>query len=427
MGRLQYFLNVDDAARRRAALVAMGIGCGVGMFVQSRGQSFKAAAYTAVVLTGIVFTLRVWLYCHAVAKPRILPVNDPAFARRRLIKALATAVIMFGLVIVPVQVEAGVLDRRLRALARNTPLSAEDTAKIANDLNTAQRWRVDLPSATLIEIRDAVKRSALIPPPGQSIPDAANALAEYGQSTNQLDDWHRPDSKQILAALTSGALHMKRGEYDAALPDFTRAIGLAKDNRSLQIEGLKCRAVLYCMGLRRYDDALADAQSAEALGALDLSVIFFVEGVALAHRNNPEDAKRATQLLTLASHMQPIFFTATGPEAMPETWPAYYGNIYSELSIIFFDFNEFDKSREYAQRALRFIPTEQPRITDDLYEIIIVSYLRLGNYEAALKTTNEFAARVGSGEAARWRDLVEFYPQQPAFTLNELMRLMDRE
>jgi hypothetical protein len=50
------------------------------------------------------------------------------------------------------------------------------------------------------------------------------------------------------------------------------------------------RAALYLI-MHQYDEALADAESARALGALDLTTVFLVEGVTLANHDNPDDLK----------------------------------------------------------------------------------------------------------------------------------------
>src|SRR5712691_524315 len=112
MGRLQYFLTVDDVSRHRSALAAMAVGFAVGLAMQVLGKPFKFSAYVAIAANAAMFTIGIWRYCRSTPKKVVRPAPIPI--RRTIVRGLLAAAAIGVLSVVPIQrVEAGVLDRRL--------------------------------------------------------------------------------------------------------------------------------------------------------------------------------------------------------------------------------------------------------------------------------------------------------------------------
>ena len=415
MDRLQYFLTIDDAARRKSALIAIAAGFGFGMAAEAIGEPFDISAYSSIAMLSTVFTVRVWLYCHAATNRQLLA--NPIFFRPKLFRAaIVAAVFVILTAISGPRVEAGVLDRRLRVLS-DKPLSPENAEKITDSLGIAEQWHLVVPPSTLVQVRSTIKKSAADAPQLQTISGPANALARYDREIGgpyddvpvQVRAAYERALESFLALSTPSP-----AAYSAALSSFTRVIILSDGYPRLQARALLFRATLYLLG-GEIDKALADAKIAEALGTLDLGEIFLIEGSALARGTNPEDLKRAIRLLTLADQMGP----GIGQDSL-----MYHTLALGSRCLTYYHLGEFQETITDAQKLLTIVPP-QLHFWQSALKLLSLSYLRIGDYANALKTAEEYAKKVRSPEAMQWLDLVRYYPTDPQFALNELTNSLE--
>jgi tetratricopeptide (TPR) repeat protein len=425
MNRLQYFLTIDDAARQKSAVLAIVIGAIVGMGLELSGQPFDLSAYIAVGVLSAVFTIRVFWYCSAVAMSK--RVSVPTLPRRSLLKAATAAAALFIVGVIPTpRIEAEVLDRRLRALTRRSPLSPEAAEQIADDLNLAEQWKIPLPHQTLVQVRDTIKKSALqAPQSAQSAPLAkpANALVDYDRQDSRVVAELRGVPPLAVEEAHRGQEYLFRGNAQGnradlilSLEALTNAIELSNGNARLQATYLLMRAMTNS-SLGNDDAALADVRAAEALGSLEIFYITLIEGVALADRTNPQDLRRAINLLTLSLQLK------TDPSLDPLIYQLV---AHSGRCEAYFRLGEYQKAAADAREALATamgngapLRLQVPEV-NNMYKFMILSYLGLQDYQEALKSANEYRARVGSPEAEQWFEMVQRYPQDPRFVWNSL-------
>ena len=410
--KLQYFLTIDDAARQRSTLISAAAGFLSGMLLQWYGNPFDVSAYFSVAVASGVFTLRTLLYCRT-AKARLL--TEPVVERRRVLRFAAVAAAVFLLSVLPARrVEAGVLDRRLRALTPGPSLTPDAPEKITDTMELAQRWGVSIPSTTLVRVRDAIKASAVSTPNLDALPPAANALTEYGRSIAPLPT---PRGVEALAEVSLGSQLMRDAAIahpavdtnaaKAAVAAYSRAIQLSNGDRTIQSRALLGRASTYTL-LGRFDDAYSDAKSAEALDSTDLPALVLIEGLTLAtHTTQPSDLKQAAGLLALAEKMQ----------APPDLASDSKGMAVTTLAEVYYDLGNYNESRAAALRGLALAP---PLMINALYQLLSVSFLRSGEYEEALRVAKEYSAKAGDSRSAEWLQLVSNYPTAPQASLDLL-------
>jgi tetratricopeptide (TPR) repeat protein len=149
------------------------------------------------------------------------------------------------------------------------------------------------------------------------------------------------------------------------------------------------------------------------MGSLDLPVIFFIEGFALADHRDPEDLRLAIKLLTLAIRSK---MDAPGDPL------AYQVIAYAGRASAYYAIGDFSKSVADSRKLVAMIPPDR-HLLQDSYKLLTISLLRSGDYQSALAAAMEYMTRIGDPEARRWLDLVEFYPQNPQFALNELLKI----
>src|SRR5579862_945668 len=159
MDRLQHFLTVDDAARAKAAWIGMAAGITFGLWLQWHGEDFASAAYSAVAILAVTYTLRVWWYCKTVPAAAVERVNGRRHrVSRRLVMSFASWITILLVNIVPLpEAEAAILNRRLRALTKGEELSPQQAEKVGSLLNTAAAGPIKLPEDTRIQVYRAVK------------------------------------------------------------------------------------------------------------------------------------------------------------------------------------------------------------------------------------------------------------------------------
>jgi len=199
--------------------------------------------------------------------------------------------------------------------------------------------------------------------------------------------------------------------YDAALSAINHAIDLSSGNPRLRAEIFLQRAVLH-LRAKKFDEALADAETAEALGAIDLDAIFLVEGVTLSLHEDPKDLRQAVRLLTLADQI----------ESPVDPFDYRIIVLYSRCSA-YYKLGEFRETVADAHRLLAILPANAHAV-QTTYKLLTVSYLRLGEYKSAQSTAIEYANRIGGPEARQWLDIVNYYPKNPQLALNELVRVI---
>jgi tetratricopeptide (TPR) repeat protein len=295
----------------------------------------------------------------------------------------------------PAVVEAAMLDRRLRASTRHLPLSAEEVAITEDSLRIGQQRQVRIPETTVIQVREAIKVSALQKPALPNIAGAADALKDY-ERTNKLGAPTAASlafiegGEQMQSALRDYPSRIDESELNVAVATLTRAIALAGGNKPLRIEALMERARAYNF-LQEPNEALADAEEAYRLGALDLASIASIESTALVTRSRPEDLRRAIDLITISIQLNP-------PEWLLSIDPAkkieYQVEQLARRAIAFYRLGEFTKAIEDCRRALDLTPGLTPRPYPDeissLFRTMILSYLREGNGEDARKAAAQW-------------------------------------
>jgi hypothetical protein len=166
-------------------------------------------------------------------------------------------------------------------------LSSREAEEVADSLDRIRGKHLSLPVTTKIQVRDAIKNSALREPRGP-FTDAAKALVKYVREVFTPARISGPSEAEIAmdaavryAFPAVGAYPaIDRSEAALAISDFTRAIQLSGNNTTLKSDALLSRGTLYAL-LSDPDAALADAEASEMLGEADLSDIISIERFAL--------------------------------------------------------------------------------------------------------------------------------------------------
>ncbi len=418
MSKLYDFYFRDHRARWGAYGWVMLAAFGYGAF--SAGVLRRPERQVTFELAGLVLFLTIICSAWYALRNRA-PVLEADLSphERKVLKlflrpALACAVTVSALLLVVVsrvplrRIEAAKVNSELSALTRGPMLSGEQAKRVATALAVATESHAALPSSTLTRVRDAIRTSVLNGPLSPTIPAAADALARYGREIEPGLIGYNPQSSQASAALWRGkaafASSSDRMQLGAAISEFTRAVQLAGTDKGILFEALQWRALAY-ISMGKYDEALADAEAAQKLGALDLSVVLLVEGQTLAERNrNPDDLRRAVTLLSACAQMRPPLYADARD---------YHALVFSGLAQAHYELGEFSESVDNARRALAVIPLGNRAVRQDLYRLTIVSYLQLGNSEEALRTSVEFEQGVGGPEASRLREILESNRSDP--------------
>jgi tetratricopeptide (TPR) repeat protein len=320
--------------------------------------------------------------------------------------AIGAAVFVLSVVPAPM-VEAAAFDRSLRTLTKAPLLSPSDAEKVADTFGLAERWQVVVPPTTLVRVRDSIKSGVVEGGNERGLPNAADALATYDRVMN--GGAASPSSAAVEAELSAGTQLLQQTSNLSAMEEavsvFTRAVQLAGSDRVLKGRALLSRALAYS-DVGRWDEALADARAAEALGSTELYAIIEIEGMSLArHVESKPDLQEAARLLKATTEME-------SPPDLPTTGRGF---AFASLAETYYHLGEFTQSIGAAKQVLLYLP-----LFTEVYQITSLSYLRLGSYEEATRTAREYAATVRSPASVRWLQLLEEYPHSPQLSLSLL-------
>lgn len=441
MDRLQQFLTLDSHARDRAALTSMAAGFASGALARVFGYPFEVSAYGAAAMVCFFYFLQAWLYCR-IPSARTVRKEQPLIGRRFYLVATGLASLL--LMILPERsVEAAVLERRLRKLTQKSPLSPQAAKEIVSTLEQASKERLAFSVASRVQALGVVKASVL-QRPYPPFTDAASALGQYGRRISSgvpiPAEVQRAIDLAAKANMAFGAEHglaalrksqdltIDRAEAQTALSALTSVIQLPGIDPTLRLEALLMRAGLYST-IRMTDEALADAQAAEKLGAVDLSEILEIESLAFVERGlkggRTEDFSRAVNLLTVEMNLPPSKLIASNPEFVLVDRTALFEN----RAIAYYGLHQYRAAIEDSKHVLELlngIPEQSWQLfvkvsTGMQYLMIVASYLHLGNIEEALSAASEWKSRSnGDPTAERLVNTLRSLPFDPQTLLNQI-------
>lgn len=412
MTRLAEFLEVDDKERDRTAGISSLSGF-IG-FIVARTLGFDGAtsAYIVFGIMAIVYFLRIWLYARSKLELPQMAAPKLSVPRRFLMALPTSAMLVLIATIRPPRVEAAILDRRLRALARGQFLSADEAQDLADGVSVAVQHDVALSETTLIRVRDTIRTSIIRQPGSEAIQSAAHELLKYS------DEFYRrsPETPAKLeleiakqhflrARRLTGYKKLDLAEANAAISALNRAIELTGDDKTLRGTALLRRAMLYDL-LEKHDDALTDADAAYRLGVTDLATIISVEASALLGRgadtNNQDDLKQAAALFTAAIVLgPPRWATSSGVEAAT----VFLSQQYLQLGETYSHLKDFARAVDDLRHALS-IGVYPPDLAT-AYLLLILSELHLGSVSEGLNAAIEWEKKTADPEAIRVHRILE--------------------
>jgi hypothetical protein len=432
MTRLNQFLDVDDAARDRAALLSSVAG--IVAFVLGKvlldmnGKSLGWLTFGAV---GSAYLTRLWWYCSTSQRQ---PVRTDRFLvpRRFAMGAASIAILILFSIAPPDVVEAAMLDRKLRALTQDQKLSPEQAEEVGSLLDAAAKGPIKLPEGTRVQVYRAIKNSWLEYPTSRPFVDAAEGIVRYtrtvepppldpqvSNSAGSSEAWavYRRGVAYALA-VHSGGMHLPTPKAEDALraiAEFTRTIELATgpENRKLLSEALLMRATMH-LYLVQPEDVLRDAEAAESKGNTDLSTILELEGIALLHRGHHQDLERAICIFTLLLNLPPPTWVKLSDVRATALFQI---DALGNLGKVYFTLGKFEDAIRETESLIDRIDRDQGVLQLDpqtrLYTLnlaylqLIASYLQLGNLNQAVTAAHTWADKTGDPDASSFISYAE--------------------
>ena len=436
MRRLDELFGPDTRSRWRILAISALTIAVTGALSELENRTVRDAQILATMLGVVAFLVQVGAYCLHESTAQVVRASkrrlEPMMAiPRRLIAAAVTVAIVAVLDAFTARKSvAAILDKTLRMSLREPTLSPKDAERVADCLRSAARGPLSLPPQTLTRVRDAVKASALQDPNSPAVANASNALVEYGRERDAesfLDIRTRVPRTEAEAAFKEGVeiavrplteypKALDQTQISAAVSAFTRALALAGNNTALQIECRLLRGAIYGM-LGKYDDALADAEAAERLGALDLSRIIPLEAKALVSRGRPGDLQRGVELLTFA--IQSDLSSVRRVRRDPRDKLIFDVQLLASRSLAYYKLGEFNKAIEDCVRALNLTPP-RAAFVPTFFHILIFSYLHRGEMSEALRAASALEQKTGDPRARMIRAILESNQSDPEKALTEL-------
>jgi hypothetical protein len=418
--RLDQFLDVDDAARDRAAIISSLVGAAAFVLGKTLlDLEGKALGWFTIGAVGLAYALRVWWYCWTAEREPAR--NDGVFLtpRRFAMGALSAGFVALLRSRPPAVAEAS-LDRTLLALTSDKDLSPTQAREVASALDVAIAGRIKVPDGTRIQVYHAVKDSGLKHPDSEPFIDSGNGIVRYTRKiafARDVDSNVSARSKEARTALGLGLSYANsvflssptapgadKEDASRAVSEFTRAIELSTQDgeKNLSIRARTMRASMY-LYLHMPNDALADARSLESNGDTDLSNVLAIEGAALFMRGERQDLEQSIRLFTLLTNLD-LPTWASDPTRAAILRIDAFGN----RGKAYYKLGEYQKCIEDTQRLLDLI-SESQRTLDLSYDYylkgaylaIISSYLQLGNLEQAKKNAEAWLAKSGDPIARR--------------------------
>jgi tetratricopeptide (TPR) repeat protein len=270
-------------------------------------------------------------------------------------------------------------------------------------------------------VREAIRVSALKEPGLPKIDDAAKALTKLQQPYRLESEaglaYEEGVRKLALAHDLQKYPIMNPIEAADAVSAFTRAIELAGDDTSLRVDALLGRAQGY-NDLGKYDDALADAETAYRLGALDLSSVLSIEGSALVGRHRPENLKRAIEVITVALQLSP---PAQWLSIAPWIENVYRSRQFMNRCTAYYGLGEYAKAVNDCWEAVELLPRNFVA-APALHVQIVFSYLKLGDVDAALKAASELLNITHDPRAARMLRIIQDNRSNPEVAIEKIQQ-----
>lgn len=331
MTRLNRFLDLDDAARDRAATLSSLVGIAVFVLAKTLlDLDGKPLGWLTIGAVGSSYLLRLWWYC-GTSQRRPERTDDRFFVPRRLaMGAASAAILVLFSVAPPAVVEAAVINRRLLMLTREKTLAPQHAKEVGSLLDIATVGSIKLWDKTRLQVYQAVKTSGLEHPDSLSILECANNIVRYTRESTFvpiLDAKSITGSTEAREAYRLGVLKATAiilgpptdpatAPTDAldAVAECTRAINLSTaQDRDLLIGATTTRAIMY-LKLFEATKALEDAKTLESIGDTDLSNILDIEGIALFMRGSHDDLELSIRSFTLLTELLPPTWVTSDPQ-----------------------------------------------------------------------------------------------------------------
>ena len=394
----------------------------LGIVFLLMGSAPRDAATGTAILAAIFVSAWTIHYCWLAQSIRE-PDRTESIRLGRREAALASGLLMVATLagLSTKRMEAAIVDRRLRSLTREQPLSPLQLKGITDNLQTASQLPITVSQKTLIQVREAIRVSALKEPGLPKIDDAAKALTRL-QQPNQLQSEaglaYVEGVKKLAVALAPEKFSVASPiEATEAVAAFTRAIELAGNDTALRIDALLGRATAY-NALGKYDDALADTENAYRQGALDLSSVLSLEGAALVGRHRPEDLKRAIEVITAALQLSPpAWFLSIAPRMEI----VYRSLQFMNRCIAYYGLGEYAKAVSDCEEAVDLMPRNSVA-APALYVVIVFSYLKLGDVDAALKAASELLNISHDHRAASMLRIIQDNRSNPELAIERMQQ-----
>ncbi len=253
------FFARDHRSRRRALLVAVGVGIVGGIISIISGQSNLAFGAVTVIATSVTFWTEVWWYCrkpksHAFTQERTKPVQQPS--HRNLVIVTVGLVIAVSAITFDSRLGAAVLNRRLLALTQDGELP-DDRAKIVKnclDVAAADK-RVKLTPETFTQVQKTIAVRLSEDPVSPAAIGAAKSLSEYSRKPGLFGNMSKLRGAVIEMGLSQSPLFSPRDPQEI-INEFTPFLkanppalfGIPDDPRQASTDDAK-EAVFYYTNL----------------------------------------------------------------------------------------------------------------------------------------------------------------------------------
>jgi hypothetical protein len=402
--RLEYFLNFDDRGRRRAILIAMLSGATAGMYLEHSGVSFNVSACWAIGILTFTFLLQVTLYIY---RPKESRIPRLGVSKRALLKfGVVAAGFLVAVGLTAPTIEAGAIRREMRAAAAQAPLSPDDAQRVTDNMRLARSWKIPVGYPTIVDVGMALKKTVVEGGQIGPVAKSATALLQYARADSELKAIFEnvpPSAKSHfqlgMQYISDGFREHRTDKFDAALDELTAAINESDENQYFKSAALLNRGVVEVF-LGNLEAASADTQQAENLGSFDLPVLAATEGTVLANQTDAEDWRKAIRLLTFALQVQ--------DESDPNV-NSWRSLALGSRAMAFMRLGEYENALSDAQRAI--LGRSSGDASNKLaWELMILSYVGLGDYAHALDAATDYLNNVGGTVAYTWLAMIRSHP-----------------
>lgn len=403
MTRLDQFLDLDDRARDRVALVSAVSGALLSVVARVvAGIEGEPLAFITIGGFGLAYVTQVWRYCTISTRQPVAAPETILPPRRLAMLAAAAGIFVLFRIVPPTVVEAAVVDRRLRKATESGMVSINEAEETASNLDIAWANRLQLSTRTQSQVVRAILTSAEENPNEPSFVSAAAKAISYQRTIrvslpSALVAGLRDAMKALEVPLTGPANPHYQNALNA-ISELTNVIHGEASHPDVLTPALSLRGAMYLI-TRKPDEALADANRLESIGG-DLADIVAIKGSALFVRGTREDVEQAIRLFTLAIELPPPTW-ATSADALFNA--ARLIEAYGNRGKAYYKLGEFQNCIEDNQTVLDLLQrygVRDPLSFDLAYGAIIASYLQLGDLAQAKREAQEWVTKVGEDPKA---------------------------